>query len=438
MSLVATDYAQNSSRSVARLTVTGVGREARISRAIAAHFKPTAPTPKPNAPALSSALGQQSQASVRCWFGKSARQAELHVGGQHVELFEGFLRIDGKEITPCNGLPAAQPIALSARGEQLLVAFRDGSRSLYHAGVFEPALELTKAEQHALAAPARPHTTSNVFAGELPSSHISALETFQNQLIVGSFDGGAFSIDEKHELRPIAGAPRFINALLAEPDRLWLASATGLFQLSGAELREIPLDLAASHVNGLARASDGTLWLATRDGLLGFRAGQWRRLDQSQGLPSRIVYAVSEGPDGTLWAGTAAGVARIAKDGVRIFSVENGALPHRWVTALLADAEGSYVGTYQGGVTRLDASGARSIAGTESLWLNPHGLERLGSRLYAASMGGGLVAFAAAPGTRSHEAIRLGPLPSTDVTAVKTFAGALWVGTRAGLARLPQ
>ena len=156
------------------------------------------------------------------------------------------------------------------------------------------------------------------------------------------------------------------------------------------------------------------------------------------GLPSRIVYAVSGGADGTLWAGTAAGVARIGTDGIKTFSVENGALPHRWVTALLADEGGSYVGTYQGGVTRLDASGATPIHGTEALWLNPHGIERLGDRLYAASMGDGLVAFESGQAAGSKPVLRLGPLPSTDVTAVKTFAGALWVGTRAGLARLPQ
>lgn len=90
------------------------------------------------------------------------------------------------------------------------------------------------------------------------------------------------------------------------------------------------------------------------------------------------------------------------------------------------------------GVTRLDASGATAVPGTETLWLNPHGLERDGDRLYAASMGGGLMAFEPGPATRKRPTTKLGPLPSSDVTAVKTFAGALWIGTRAGLARLPQ
>ena len=437
VALVATDYAQNSSRSLAQIVVRDAGRTIGISRAQPGHWPPNAPT---RAAAEPPAAGpsEQSTPGARCWFGRSGRKSELYAGDRHVELFDGFLRIDGRDVTPCSGLPAAQPIAIAIDGDDFLVAFRDGTRSVYRAGAFIPALDLSKATLRALAPPTRPIAPSRVSAGELPSAHVSALATFQDKLVVGSFDGGAFTIDAAARIAVLDGAPRFINALLAEPDRLWLASATGLSQLKDGEVREIPLGFAASHVNGLARAKDGTLWLATSDGLLGLQRGQWRKLDERQGLPSRIVYAVSEGADGTLWAGTAVGVARISKDGIETFSVETGSLPHRWVTALLADESGTYVGTYQGGVTRLAASGATPIPGTDALWLNPHGLERIGTRLYAASMGGGLVAFGPGSGANERPPMRVGPLPSSDVTAVKAFAGALWVGTRSGLARLPQ
>jgi hypothetical protein len=438
VTLVATDYAQNSSRSVAQIAISGGRSKARVSRAKTAVLAQSAATPPSATGTAQGAPSEHSLAGVRCWFGKSPRRAELSTQGQRIELFDDFLRVDGRDLTPCNGLPAARPVAITAHPEGFLVAFRDGTRSRYHAGAFEPALELSNSELARLAPATRPADSSQVSGGELPSAHVSALATFRERLFVGTFDGGAFSLDAKHEITPLDGAPRFINALLAEPDVLWLASATGLFQLKDGQIRAVPMLSRASHVNDLARAKDGTLWLATSDGLLGLRDGQWRKLDDGQGLASRIVYAVSEGADGTLWAGTAAGVSRISKGGVENFSVENGALPHRWVTALLADESGAYVGSYQGGVTRLDARGATPVPGTGALWLNPHGIERVGERLYAASMGGGLVAFSPAPGDREGKVIKFGPLPSTDVTAVKTFAGALWVGTREGLARLPQ
>jgi Ca-activated chloride channel homolog len=434
ITLVASDYAQNSSRSTALVTVADTGRRLRISRA-----KPLdLPTKQPAGRAVASAATsapEQVNPATRCWFAKSARLADLHAGEQHVELFENLLRIDGREVTPCTGLPAARPVSIVARGGDFLVAFRDGTRSLYRAGAFEPVTELTKAELAALAPRARPALPSHVIAGDLPSSHVSALAVYRDELVVGSFDGGVFTIDAKERIVPLRGAPRFVNALLAEPTQLWLAGPTGLFLLKDGEFREIPLGFAASHVNGLTRAADGTLWLATGDGLLGLRDGQWRKLDERQGLPSRIVYAVSEGVDGTLWAGTAAGVARISKDGLETFRVDDGSLPHRWVTALLPDGDSAYVGTYQGGVTRLARRGATPLPGSEALWINPHGLTRIDGRLYAASMGGGLVAFEPA---RDYRAAKLGALPDSDVTAVAAFEKALWIGTSSGLARIPR
>jgi len=326
-------------------------------------------------------------------------------------------------------------MAVVTRGSDVLVGFRDAAPHLYRSGTFEPAIALTKGELAALAPRTRPAVPGQATAGDLPSGHVTALAVYRGKLIVGSFDGGAFSVDSNGTIAPLKGAPRFVNALLAEPSQLWLAGPTGLFLLQNDEFSQVPLELAASHVNGFTRAADGTLWLATGDGLLGLRDGQWRKLDERQGLPSRIVYAVSEGVDGRLWVGTAAGVARLDKDDIQTFRVDDGSLPHRWVTALLADGDGAYVGTYQGGVTRLDRSGSTRLPGSEALWINPHGLTRIGQRLYASSMGGGLVAFA-----RSGDAPteRLAALPDSDVTAVETFENALWVGTSAGLSRIPR
>ena len=437
LTLVATDYAQNSSRSALELSLTDGARDAQIADQSAekplAEAAPSARPPRATS-AISEPLGD-----ARCWFGKSARRASLRADGKLVELFDGFLRVDGRELTPCNGLPGTQPIALAAHDAGFLVAFRDGQRSLYRAGVFEPAPALSPEEAAALSPRTRPFSLSALSAGELPSAHVSALATFGEKLIVGTFDAGAFSIDSAQRIEPLPFAPRLINALLADGSKLWIASATGLFVQENGVMRDVPLSAAAAHVNDLTRARDGTLWLATSDGLLGLRDGEWRKLDERQGLPSRIVYAVTETADGALWAGSAGGVTRWTKDGARTFSVEDGSLPHRWVTALLpdtSDASSVWVGTYQGGVTHLGSSGARAVPGTQSLWLNPHGLVNIGDRVYAASMGDGLDSFD--PAQPSRRASSLGPLPSRDVTAVQRFAGALWIGTRAGLLRIAR
>ena len=77
------------------------------------------------------------------------------------------------------------------------------------------------------------------------------------------------------------------------------------------------------------------------------------------------------------------------------------------------------------------------LLGTQPLWINPHGLLRVAGRMVLASMGGGLVSLDADAAREAHHLIEIAPLPSRDVTAIATFGGALWVGTRAGLVRLP-
>jgi Ca-activated chloride channel family protein len=261
----------------------------------------------------------------------------------------------------------------------------------------------------------------------LTPGNVSALAIFEGRLIVATFDDGVFSVDARGRREKMRGAPRFVNTLLAEPARLYIGSTQGLFELSAGEMKTLPLPSSAHHVNGLTRGRDGTLWLATSGGLIGLAGSDWRHVE---GLPSRLVYAVAESADGALWAGTAAGLARITTSGIARFSVDNGGLPHRWVTALLPDEQGVLVGTYQGGITRVGSRGAESLPRTRSLWLNPHGIARVAGNLYAASMGGGLVRIDAA-GETSAVAV-----PSTDVTATLAFAGSLWVGTRDGLVRL--
>ena len=438
LALVATDYAQNSSRSLLELTLgdgkAGVrvvalpGEKPAQAAPATVQARPASPLPPP-------------PKEARCWFGKSARRAALTVQGQLVELFDDFLRVDGRELTPCNGLPGSQPTAIAAHEDGVLVAFREGPPSLYRAGGFEPAPALSEQEARALAPRTKPSARSKITAGELPSAHVSALATFQGKLVVGTFDAGAFTIDAKHVIEPLDDAPRLVNALLVDGERLWFGSASGLSVLENGAMRDVPLAAPATHINALTRAQDGTLWLATSDGLLGLRAGQWRTLDERQGLPSHIVYAVTQSADGALWAGTAGGVTRIDAQGARTYSVEDGALPHRWVTALLSDsgdASGVWVGTYQGGVTRLNARGKSSVPGTQSLWLNPNGLSELDGRVYAASMGGGLASYAIAKTKAESPVSMLASLPSADVTAVQAFDGGLWVGTRAGLVRLAR
>ena len=74
-----------------------------------------------------------------------------------------------------------------------------------------------------------------------------------------------------------------------------------------------------------------------------------------QGLPNRRVNAFAQTPDGYLWVGTAAGLARF--DGVRFAVFPSARYPQIGnddIRSLLADRAGNlWIGTYGGGLTRL-------------------------------------------------------------------------------------
>jgi sugar lactone lactonase YvrE len=265
----------------------------------------------------------------------------------------------------------------------------------------------------------------------LPSPHVTALAVQAGRLLVGTFDRGLVERAPDGRFRPIPGSPTFINALVVDGDIVWVATPKGLYsRVAGGPVRREPAVLPSEHVNGLALAGDGTLWVATGQGLAGLAPdGSVRVLDVAHGLPSRIVYSVAVTEDGAVWAGTAGGAARFGPEGVTRFSQASGALTHDWVNALHADGETVVAGTYDAGVVRLYPDG-RGVADMElrDLWVNPGGIAHIGGgRLVVATLGDGLVV------SDRDGAREVGPLPSRDVTSAAVAGGVLWVGTRGGL-----
>lgn len=275
--------------------------------------------------------------------------------------------------------------------------------------------------------PPGPSCRDHATAGTLPSDHVTALAAYQGDVVVGTFDGGVFTIDAKGNPHALPGAPRNVNALLAVGTRLYIGAASGLYVAEAGRVTRIALDKPEPHVNDLVLAHDGAIWLATNRGAMRWVDGSIRVFSTERGLPSPLTYAIAEAPDGAIWAGTARGLVRLHARSADLFSTANGKLPHDWVTALSPDGDAMLVGTYNAGVVRIDASGRSSpVPAFDKAWVNPHGIARIHGAVSVVTEGGGLASDARASSDR---------LPSLDVTAVLDNAGVLWVGTRAGLLR---
>jgi ligand-binding sensor domain-containing protein len=125
-------------------------------------------------------------------------------------------------------------------------------------------------------------------------------------------------------------------------------------------------DLPGVHQTASAIDADGTLWVGTADGLARVdRNGHWQtytKTNTNGGFPDDDVHAVSAGSDGVLWVGTAHGLARRDRDGrwqTYTKASTNGGLPDDDISELAQGRDGVLWIAARGpyGLIRLDGQG---------------------------------------------------------------------------------
>ena len=162
----------------------------------------------------------------------------------------------------------------------------------------------------------------------------------------------------------------------------------------------------------------------------------------AQGLPSSEIKALAHDRAGYLWIATADGLARYDGVGMQVWRhdpADPGSLPGNNVQALLVDARDRlWAATEDGGVAVLDARRERFARFREAPATRPPddvwAMARQGALVWLGTYQGGLVRVDAAGRTRRFEMAQ--GLPSSTVLALAVDAqGLLWVGTDKGLAR---
>ncbi len=127
--------------------------------------------------------------------------------------------------------------------------------------------------------------------------------------------------------------------------------------------------LPSNTVHALLPADDGSLWIGTAMGLAHRAGGRIAVLAHADGLPGDGVRVLAKGRDGALWVGTTGGLA-LVRDGriVRTWTRTQG-LRHDEVRALLVDADGTvWIGTNGGGLHRLRDGHLAAIGTREGLY----------------------------------------------------------------------
>jgi signal transduction histidine kinase/ligand-binding sensor domain-containing protein len=104
--------------------------------------------------------------------------------------------------------------------------------------------------------------------------------------------------------------------------------------------------LQPTFIRGIHQARDGSVWIASEDGLFRYRGGRITEITAHEGLTSNRVEAIAEDGEGHIWVGTAGGGLLRWENG-KLVAVDPGG-GSRFILALLADNQTLWVGTLEG------------------------------------------------------------------------------------------
>jgi signal transduction histidine kinase/ligand-binding sensor domain-containing protein len=217
---------------------------------------------------------------------------------------------------------------------------------------------------------------------------------------------------------------------------IWVAGFGGVGQWSSGKFLFV-IDSATLGDNLITRVledKEDNVWLAGNRGILRRSPdGTIRRFDRRDGLPDEYVRSLWLDTDGSLWAGTNSGLARLAKDR---FVADTGTQDRQDpIRCLFEDAEGNLWVGASSGLTRLRDDLFTVYGKSEGLPSdNPNSVykDRLG-RLFVGFKDSGLMLFST---NGRRQFTRLGP-PNIEVLSIRESQnGDLLLGTREGLVRM--
>jgi ligand-binding sensor domain-containing protein/anti-sigma regulatory factor (Ser/Thr protein kinase) len=247
------------------------------------------------------------------------------------------------------------------------------------------------------------------------------------------WDGHAF---HTRELNSVPPSTPVRSMLCAGDGVVWVGTIAGLIRIRNREERLFTTHdgLSSNQVLSLGQSRDGSLLIGTGNGLDRMRANEIETFLPEDGLSQKMVFAIHEDREGSLWAGTMHGLDQFLDGRSVPYRVREG-MPSNNVGPVIEDETGKiWVGTRGQGVVRLDGNRFSRFhqsppeADDILALLEDSGGVWSGSNAGLVFRRNGIV-------ERTYT-VREG-LPSDVVRCIfRDRAGVLWVGTRAGPARL--
>ncbi len=282
--------------------------------------------------------------------------------------------------------------------------------------------------------------------GHLADRNISALAAASTgRLWIGYFDRGLDIFDaataraQHVEDDVVFCVNRIVHD--RERERTAVATSNGLamFTPSGDKRQVLTRadGLIATQVTDVLFRPDGTMVAGTPAGVSFVEASHISSIYAFHGLVNNHVYALGQVGPRTL-VGTLGGLSIIESGLATVsFTTANSGFRHNWITAVLPVANDVFIGTYGGGVMHAGGGAAWTTFADlpASFEVNPNAMAVSNRAVFAGTLDRGLAVYDRNAG-RWHWVTR--GLPSMNVTAIAVEGSNVYIGTDNGLVRVPE
>jgi ligand-binding sensor domain-containing protein len=145
-----------------------------------------------------------------------------------------------------------------------------------------------------------------------------------------------------------------LSVLVGRDGTVWVGTGAGMARRPKGGAFEPVAAAGGRIVMALTQDHDATVWAATRDGLLRVAGGRPELMGRAEGLPDEHTRALAEDSDGNLWIGTeAGGLVRLRNGRAVVYGRAQG-LTHDVIWTVTEGRDGTvWVGTDGGGLNRL-------------------------------------------------------------------------------------